>query len=80
MGTIYTLDEIKALADFAHDNNMYLHMDGARISNAAVALNTDFKSFTTDVGVDVLSFGGTKNGMMLVKQWFFFNKVYGYRF
>jgi len=74
MGTIYTLDEIKALADFAHDNNMYLHMDGARISNAAVALNTDFKSFTTDVGVDVLSFGGTKNGMMFGEAVVFFNK------
>jgi len=74
MGTIYTPDEIRALADFAHDNNMYLHMDGARISNAAVALNSDFRSFTTDVGVDVLSFGGTKNGLMFGEVVIFFNK------
>jgi len=74
MGTVYSVNEIKALADFAHSNNMYLHMDGARISNAAVALKTDFKSFTTDVGVDVLSFGGTKNGLMFGEAVVFFNK------
>jgi len=64
MGTVYSTAEIKELADFAHDNGMYLHMDGARISNAAVSLNLPFKAFTTDAGVDILSFGGTKNGMM----------------
>jgi threonine aldolase len=64
MGTIYNVDEIKKISDFAHKNNMLLHMDGARIANAAVALNMPFKNFTTDAGVDVLSFGGTKNGMM----------------
>ncbi len=64
MGTVYTVDEIRALADYAHGNGMYLHMDGARISNAAVSLDLPFRSFTTDAGVDVLSFGGTKNGMM----------------
>jgi len=74
MGTVYTPDEIRTLADFAHDNNMYLHMDGARISNAAVTLNSDFRSFTTDVGVDVLSFGGTKNGLMFGEVVIFFNK------
>lgn len=74
MGTVYTPDEIGALADFAHENNMYLHMDGARISNAAVALNSDFRSFTTDVGVDVLSFGGTKNGLMFGEAVVFLNK------
>ncbi len=74
MGTVYSPDEIRALADFAHENNMYLHMDGARISNAAVALNSDFRSFTTDVGVDVLSFGGTKNGLMFGEAVIFFNK------
>lgn len=63
-GTLYTLDEIKAIADFAHDHNMYLHVDGARIANAAVALNKTFKEMITDTGVDLLSFGGTKNGMM----------------
>jgi len=64
LGTLYTPDEIKALADYAHSNNMYLHMDGARIANAAAALNMPIKNFTFDCGVDVLSFGGTKNGMM----------------
>jgi threonine aldolase len=64
MGTAYTTDEIKLLADFAHERGMLLHMDGARIANAAVTLDLPFKAFTTDAGVDVLSFGGTKNGMM----------------
>lgn len=80
MGTIYTPAEIKELADFAHKNNMYLHMDGARISNAVVALNTNFKSITTDVGVDVLSFGGTKNGLMFGEAVIFFNKKIAYDF
>lgn len=65
LGTLYTLDEIKEMAEFAHSNGMYLHMDGARISNAVVALNTTFKEMVTDTGVDILSFGGTKNGMMI---------------
>ena len=64
MGTVYSTDEIIKLADFAHERGMLLHMDGARIANAAVSLNFPFKAFTTDSGVDVLSFGGTKNGMM----------------
>ena len=74
MGTIYTKEEIKALADFAHKNNMFLHMDGARISNAIAALDTDFKSITVDAGVDVLSFGGTKNGLMFGEAVVFFGK------
>ncbi|MFK5855897.1 MAG: beta-eliminating lyase-related protein [Bacteroidota bacterium] len=74
MGTIYSSEEIRALADFAHENDMYLHMDGARISNAVVALDTDFRSITTDVGVDVLSFGGTKNGLMFGEAVVFFDK------
>jgi len=64
MGTVYTIDEIKELTGFAKKHNMLVHMDGARISNAAVALNCNFRDFTTNAGVDVLSFGGTKNGMM----------------
>jgi len=64
MGTIYTQAEIKALSEYAHKYEMLLHMDGARISNAAVALGLPFKAFTTDAGVDILSFGGTKNGLM----------------
>ncbi len=64
VGTVYTNKEIKELADFAHEYNLLLHVDGARIANAVVAQNTDFKSMITDTGVDMLSFGGTKNGMM----------------
>lgn len=64
MGTVYTVGEIKQLADYAHSMNLLLHMDGARISNAAVSLGLPFRAFTTDAGVDILSFGGTKNGMM----------------
>ena len=65
LGTLYTLDEIRALADLAHSYNMYLHVDGARLANAAVALGCTFKEMTTDCGVDCLSFGGTKNGMLM---------------
>lgn len=73
MGTVYTTNEIKALANLAHKNNMFLHMDGARIANAAISLNLDFKEFTKDCGVDILSFGGTKNGMMMGEAVLFFN-------
>ncbi len=73
MGTVYKPAEIKELADLAHKNNMLLHMDGARIANAAVSLNTDFAKFTKDCGVDVVSFGGTKNGMMLGEAVLIFN-------
>lgn len=65
LGTLYTLDEIRALADLAHSYHMYLHMDGARLANASVALGCSFKEMTTDCGVDCLSFGGTKNGMLM---------------
>ena len=65
LGTLYTLEEIKALADLAHSYNMYLHVDGARLANAAVAMGCTFMEMTTDLGVDILSFGGTKNGMMM---------------
>jgi len=64
MGTVYTPDEIGALADFAHSRGMYLHLDGARISNAAAALGVPLRAFTTDVGVDLISYGGTKNGAL----------------
>ena len=64
MGTVYTPGEIRKLADFAHSNRMLLHMDGARLANAAISLELPFRTFTSDSGVDILSFGGTKNGMM----------------
>ncbi|MBG6212711.1 MAG: low specificity L-threonine aldolase [Cryobacterium sp.] len=65
LGTAYTVDEVRAIADHAHSKGMTLHMDGARISNAAASLGVPLRAFTRDAGVDVLSFGGTKNGMML---------------
>jgi threonine aldolase len=65
LGTLYTPAEVRAIADHAHAKGMLLHMDGARISNAAAALGVPFREFTSDAGVDMLSFGGTKNGMML---------------
>jgi threonine aldolase len=64
LGTVYSIEEIKALAAFAHENNLFLHMDGARLSNAAAALGKTFKEFTTDAGVDLVSFGGTKIGAL----------------
>ncbi|MDD2562933.1 MAG: low specificity L-threonine aldolase [Salinivirgaceae bacterium] len=73
MGTVYTPEEIRALADLAHQHNMILHLDGARIANAAATLNLPFKAFTVDCGVDVVSFGGTKNGMMLGEAVLVFN-------
>ncbi len=62
MGTVYKADEIRQLARFAHDHEMFLHMDGARVANAAAALGVTLRQATRDLGVDVLSFGGTKNG------------------
>lgn len=75
LGTVYSIEEIRGIADFAHDNDMILHMDGARISNAAVALGCDFYELSGGAGVDVLSFGGTKNGMMYGEAVVFFNKT-----
>ena len=74
LGTIYTPREIRVIADFVHKNNMLLHMDGARLSNAAASLNMSMKEITKDAGVDILSFGGTKNGMMFGEAVVFFDK------
>lgn len=65
LGTVYTCEEIKNIADYIHQYGMYLHMDGARLANAAVTLNKSFKEMTVDCGVDILSFGGTKNGLLM---------------
>jgi threonine aldolase len=73
MGTVYHAAEIRALAEFAHARHMYLHMDGARIANAAATLNMDLRQITRDCGVDVLSFGGTKNGLMGAEAVVFFD-------
>ena len=64
MGTVYSVNEIARISEYAHSRGMFLHMDGARLANASVSLNLPFKAFTTDAGVDILSFGGTKNGLM----------------
>jgi threonine aldolase len=72
-GTVYTRKQVEAISTVARKYNLYLHMDGSRISNACVSLGEPFRSFTRDAGVDVLSFGGTKNGMMFGEAIVFFN-------
>nr|WP_245325199.1 beta-eliminating lyase-related protein [Microbacterium amylolyticum] len=64
MGTLYSTEEIRAISQTAHDLGMFVHLDGARISNAAAALSVPLREFTRDAGVDVMSFGGTKIGTM----------------
>ena len=73
-GTVYRSKEIRELARFAHERKMFLHMDGARIANAAVSLGLSLREATRDLGVDVLSFGGTKNGAMGAEAVVFFNQ------
>jgi threonine aldolase len=75
MGTVYTPRELKTLATFAHEHDMLLHVDGARIANAAASLKVKLKAITRDVGVDILSFGGAKNGMMYGEAVVFFNQA-----
>src|SRR5271166_3801948 len=74
MGTVYESAEIEALARFAHERKMFLHVDGARISNAVATQrpSMSLRQATRDLGVDVLSFGGTKNGLMGVEAVVFF--------
>ncbi len=80
VGTVYKPDEIKALARFAHERKMFLHMDGARIANAAASLKLSLREATRDLGVDVLSFGGTKNGAMGAEAVVFFNQTLAHDF
>jgi threonine aldolase len=77
VGTVYKPQEIRALAKFAHGRDMFLHVDGARIANAAASLGLTLRQATRDLGVDVLSFGGTKNGAMGAEAVVFFNKKLG---
>lgn len=72
-GTVYSAAEIRELAEFAHAHGLVLHMDGARLANAAAALNVSLRAITTDAGVDALSFGGTKNGAMGAEAVLFLN-------
>jgi threonine aldolase len=73
LGTVYTRREVQALADFAHEHAMLLHVDGARLSNAAAALELPLWALTSDAGVDLLSFGGTKNGLLGAEAVVFLN-------
>lgn len=75
VGTLYTVEEISVISDEAHRHDLLLHMDGARISNAAVALDLPFREFTVEAGVDVLSFGGTKNGLLYGEAVVFFQSA-----
>jgi threonine aldolase len=75
VGTVYKPHEIKSLARFAHEHGMFLHVDGARIANAAASLGQTLRQATRDLGVDVLSFGGTKNGALGAEAVVFFDKT-----
>jgi threonine aldolase len=77
MGTVYKPEEIKTLARFAHERQMFLHVDGARIANAAASLGQSLRQATRELGVDVLSFGGTKNGLMGAEAVVFFHRKLG---
>ncbi len=79
-GTAYTVQELKEISQFCRDNQLYLHMDGARLANAAAHLGVSLKAITADVGVDVLSFGGTKNGLLFGEAIVFFNEELGHDF
>jgi threonine aldolase len=78
VGTVYQPEEVKALSSFAHERKMFLHMDGARIANAAVSSGLTLRQATRDLGVDVLSFGGTKNGAMGAEAVIFFDQKLAY--
>jgi len=73
LGTLYRPEEIRAITEFAHENGMRVHMDGARLCNAAAALDLPLRALTGDAGIDVLSFGGTKNGLMFGEAVVFFD-------
>ncbi len=76
VGTVYKPGEIRQLAQFAHNNGLFIHADGARIANAAAALGLGLRQATRDLGIDVLSFGATKNGAMGAEAVIFFNPVH----
>lgn len=73
VGTVYTLDEIHGICTWAHKQGMWVHMDGARLCNAVTTLGTSFQKMTTDLGVDLVSFGGTKNGFLFGEALVFLN-------
>lgn len=73
-GTVYTPDEIGELADLAHAHDLYIHVDGSRFFNAVASLGCSIKDISTDTGIDILSLGGTKSGMMFGEAVVVFNK------
>jgi threonine aldolase len=73
-GTVYTPDEVRAISHVARERGLYVHMDGARIANAAASLGLTLRQVSTDCGVDVLSFGGTKNGAFCAEAVVFMNE------
>lgn len=73
VGTVYSLEELKTLITWAKKNKLFVHMDGARLTNAITTLKCSYKEMTTDLGVDVVSFGGTKNGLMFGEAVIFLN-------
>ncbi|MDL2279684.1 low specificity L-threonine aldolase [Desulfovibrio sp. OttesenSCG-928-G11] len=76
-GTLYTLEELKAISAFCREHDLYFHMDGARLCNAAAAMGLSLRELSTDVGVDAFSFGGTKNGLMFGELVVFLNETLG---
>lgn len=72
-GTVYSRDEVRVIAEFAHAHDLRLHMDGARLANAAAFLGEPLNAMAKSVGVDVLSFGGTKNGALAAEAVVFFD-------
>jgi threonine aldolase len=74
-GTVYRPEELRLLASLAREHDLLLHMDGARLANAAAALDVPLRALTADVGVDVLSFGGTKNGAMGAEAVVYFDRA-----
>lgn len=75
LGTVYSVEELKKLISWAKDKKLFIHIDGSRLANAAVYLQKSFKEITVDLGVDVVSFGGTKNGLMMGEAVIFLNKT-----
>jgi threonine aldolase len=80
LGKLYTLKEIETLVEFAHDRDLLVHMDGARLANACAALDCSFFDMTTALDVDLLSFGGTKNGCLMGEAVVFLNPEIGQGF
>lgn len=74
-GTLYSMEELQEIITWAKSEKLYVHIDGARLANASVTLKKTFKELTTDLGVDVVSFGGTKNGFMMGEAVVFVNPV-----